>query len=115
MLAILKMKDSKQDPKRYRKLTSFVTFNPRSNQYDSTYFYNRSALRVTETGDFDEATKEFRTKGFIPLEDGVNDETVRTITSLKDPTKILYKHYSRRSPKETCERMDLEIVLTPAR
>ncbi len=69
-------------------------------------------VKVTETGEYDEATRDFRTRGFIPLEDGVNDETVRSITSLKDPNKIIYTHYSMRSPAETCQRMDLEMVLT---
>lgn len=104
----------KENPERNRKIISYVTFNPKSNQYDTTYFYARSALRVTETGEYDDATNEFRTTCFIPLEDGVNDETVRTITSLKEPNKILYRHYSRRSPKDTSERMDLEIALTRA-
>jgi hypothetical protein len=95
-----------------RQVLFFVTFNPRSNQYDITYFYNRSALRVTETGEFDDATQEFRTRGFIPLEDGVNDEMVRATTSLKDPSRIVYKHYSIRSPKETAQRLDVEMILT---
>ncbi len=51
----------------------------------------------------------------FPLEDGVNDETVRAIFSLKDPNKIVYTHYSMRSPKEMSQRVDLEIVLTRAR
>jgi hypothetical protein len=106
---------NKQDPTRVRKVTSFVTFNPRTNQYDSTYFYRWNALRVTDTGEYDPVLQEFRTRGFIPLEDGVNDETVRTFTGLKDPNRIVYKHYSRRSPAETCERMDLEIVFTRVR
>lgn len=105
----------KGNPSRSHKFLTFITFNPRTNQYDVTFFYNRWALRVTETGEFNGAANEYRTRGFIPLEDGVNDETVRTTTSLKDPDKVLYKHYSRRSPKDTCERMDLEIVLTRAR
>jgi hypothetical protein len=70
---------------------------------------------VTETGEYDEATQEFWTRGFIPLEDGVNDETVRTITSLKDPNKIVYTHYSTRSPAETCQRIDVEMILTHVR
>jgi hypothetical protein len=105
----------KNDPSHFRKLVSFVTFNIRTNQYDSTYFYRGNALRVTETGEYDPVLQEFRTRGFIPLEDGVNDEVVRTITGLKDANRILYKHYSRRSPAETCERMDEEVVFTRIR
>ena len=102
----------KDNPKRSAKVIWYTTFNPRSNQYETTYFYNRWALRVTETGEYDEGTQEFRTRGFIPLEDGVNDETVRSTTSLNDPNKIVYTHYSMRSPAETCQRIDLEMVLT---
>jgi hypothetical protein len=99
-------------PERSSKVIYYVTFNPRSNQYDATYFYNRSALRVTETGEFDDQTQEFRTTGYIPLEDGVNNETVRTVTSLRDLNRIVHRHYSMRSPKETRQRMDVAIVLT---
>jgi Protein of unknown function (DUF1579) len=105
----------KDNPKRSAKVIWYTTFNPRSNRYETTYFYNRWAMRVTETGEYDEATQEFRTRGFIPLEDGVNDETVRTITSLKDPNKIVYTHYSMRSPAETCQRIDVEMILTHVR
>jgi hypothetical protein len=102
---------NKENPKRRHSFIIFVTFNPMSNQYDSTYFYSRWALRVTETGEYDDAAKEFRTRAFIPLEDGVHDENVRTITSLKDPNKVVYKHYSRYS-HEKAERLNLEITLT---
>jgi hypothetical protein len=105
----------KDNPKRSAKVIWYTTFNPRSNQYETTYFYNRWALRVTETGEYDEGTQEFRTRGFIPLEDGVNDETVRSITSLKDPSKIVYTHYSMRSPAEACQRIDVEMILTHVR
>lgn len=103
-----------EHPERRQRMLTFITFNPKSNEYETTYFYSRWATRVTETGLFDDAAREFRTKAFIPLEDGVNDETVRTITTFKDPTRVVHRHYSRRSPKETCEHMDLEIVLTRA-
>lgn len=99
-------------PERTSKAIDYMTFNPLANKYDSTYFYNRSALRVTESGEFDDQARELRTRAYIPSEDGVNDETVRTVTSFKDPNKIVYRHYSMRSPKETCQRMDLEMVLT---
>jgi len=106
---------SKDTPQRSAKVVWYITFNPKSNQYEITYFYNRWALRVTETGEYDDATREFKTRGFIPLEDGVNDETVRAITSLHDPNKIVYTHYSMRSPAETCQRIDVEMVLTRAK
>ena len=102
---------NKENPKRSNSLISFITFNPALNQYDTTYFYRGSALRVTETGAYDSATSEFRTRAFIPLEDGVHDENVRTITSLKDPEKIVHTHFSKRS-NETCERVDLMMTLT---
>jgi hypothetical protein len=101
------------DPKRSRKMLTFVTFNPTSNQYDSTYLYSRSPMRVTETGEFDDRTREFRTTAFIPREDGVHDENVRTVMSLRTPDRVVYQHYSRYS-HEASERMDLEIVLTRA-
>lgn len=104
----------KGDPKRSHSFIVYLTFNPTTNHYDATYFYSRWALRVTETGEWDEAKREFRTRAFIPLEDGVHDENVRTSTSLKDPARIVHKHYSRYSHQKS-ERMDLEITLTPAR
>ncbi|HEY6931267.1 MAG TPA: DUF1579 family protein [Thermoanaerobaculia bacterium] len=104
-----------EHPSRRQRMLTFITFNPKSNEYETTDFYSRWATRVTETGLFDDAAREFRTKAFIPLEDGVNDEAVRAITTFKDPNRIVHRHYSRRSPKETCEHMDLEIVLTRAK
>ncbi|HXB57267.1 MAG TPA: hypothetical protein VN461_21055 [Vicinamibacteria bacterium] len=89
----------KDNPKAVSKASCYVTFNPRSSQYDVTYFYNRSALRVTETGEYDDTAKEFRTRGFIPLEDGVNDETVRTISNLKDPDKSLIDTTAGEAPR----------------
>ena len=80
-------------------------------QYDSTYLYTRWAIRVTETGEYDAATRQFRTKAFIPKEDGVHDENVHTVTDLKDPNKIVYTHFSRYDNQST-ERMDVEITLT---
>lgn len=53
-----------------------------------------------------------KTRESMNKPDGVNDETVRTITALKDPNKVVHRHDSRRSPMETCERMDVEIILT---
>jgi hypothetical protein len=106
---------SKNTPERSAKVVWYITFNPRTNQYELTYFYNKSALRVTETGQYDDATREFRTRGYIPLEDGVNDETVRAIFSLKDQNKIVYTHYSIRAPAETRQRVDLVMVCSQAR
>jgi hypothetical protein len=102
----------KDNPKRHRLVLFYITFNPRSNQYDVTFFYNWSALRVTLRGEFDDATQELKTRGYIPQEDGINDETVDEIFSLKDPKRIVYKHYSMRSPRETAERLDVEMILT---
>jgi hypothetical protein len=101
----------KGDPSRHHGFIMYVTYNPRTQQYDSTYFYTRWAIRVTETGEYDAVTREFRTKAFIPLEDGVHDENVHTVTHLNDPNKIVYTHYSRYSNQAT-ERMDVEITLT---
>ena len=100
--------------RRHRLVLFFVTFNPKSNKYDITFFYNWSALRVTTTGNFDDSSQELRTKGYIPDEDGVNDETVAEVFDLKDHKRIVYKHYSMRSPQETAQRLDVEMVLTPA-
>jgi Protein of unknown function (DUF1579) len=101
----------RNDPSHHHELVLYVTYNPSNRQYDSTYFYSRWAIRVTETGEYDAVAREFRTKAFIPLEDGVHDENVRTITNLKDPNKIVYTHYSRYS-NQARERMDVEITLT---
>jgi hypothetical protein len=60
--------------------------------------------------EYDDTARESKTRSSIPLEDDVNDETVCAITSLKDRNKIDYKHYSRRSPAEACERVDLEML-----
>src|SRR5262249_42351362 len=87
----------KGDPSHHHGFVVYVTYNPVTRHYDSTYFYTRWALRVTETGEYDAATKEYRTKAFIPLEDGVHDEYVRTVTELKNPDKIVHTHYSRYS------------------
>jgi len=92
----------------------FTTFNPRSNRYDETYFYSRWALRVVEEGVFDDAARELRTTAFIPLEDDVHDENVRTILRFTDPDHATYLHYSRYS-HEKSERLDLEIEMTKSR
>src|SRR5512141_213836 len=69
----------RDDPSKVHSFLIFVTFNPTTSRYDLTYLYSRWALRVTESGDYDPASKEFRTTAFIPKEDGVHDENVRTI------------------------------------
>ena len=103
------------DPRRHRLVLFFVTFNPKSNKYDITFFYNWSPLRVTETGNFDDATQQFRTRGYVPDEDGVNDETVAETFDLRDHKRIIYKHYSMRSPRESAQRLDEEMVVSPAK
>ena len=103
------------DLRRHRLVLFFVTFNPKSNKYDITFFYNWSALRVTETGNFDDTTQQFRTRGYIPDEDGVNDETVAETFDLRDHKKIIYKHYSMRSPRESAHRLDEKMVVSPAK
>lgn len=101
----------KTDPSQHHGFVIYVTYNPATRHYESTYFYTRWALRVTETGEFDDVAKEYRTTAFIPLEDGKRDENVRTITELKNPNKIVYDHYSRYSDQAN-ERMDVRITLT---
>jgi hypothetical protein len=101
----------KGDPSHHNGFVRFITYNPRTQQYDCTYFYTRWAGRVTETGVYDETTKQFRTKAFVPLEDGVHDENVRTIENLSDPNKIVHTHYSQKS-NEPSERMQVEFTLT---
>ena len=104
----------KDDPKRNSQFIIFTTFDPRTNHYVQTYFYKGWALRVTESGEFDDAAREYLTTALIPLEDDVHDEIVRTITSLRDPGRIVYTHYSRYGHQKA-ERMDVEITMTRVR
>ncbi|HEY4283298.1 MAG TPA: DUF1579 family protein [Chthoniobacterales bacterium] len=104
----------KENPERSQAMLTFTTFNPRTNKYDTTHFYNGSALRVTANGEYDAATHELRDQAFIPLEDGVRDENVRAIINLSDPNNIVYTHYSK-FDDEAAERLDLEIFLTRIR
>lgn len=104
----------KEDPSRHHGFVIYLTYNPASKRYESTYFYTRWALRVTETGMYDAASHQFRTSAFVPREDGVHDEHVRTITDFSNPDRIVYTHYSRYSNEKT-ERKDLEIILTRKR
>lgn len=101
----------KSDPSKHHTFLVFITYNPVTKKYDSTYLYSHWALRVTETGDYDDKSKEYRTTAFIPAEDGVRNENVRTITRLNDRNKIVYEHYSRYND-ERAERMDVVITLT---
>jgi Protein of unknown function (DUF1579) len=102
----------KDDPTKHHSFLVFITYNPVTKKYDSTYLYSRWALRVTESGEFDEKTKEYRTTAFIPNEDGSRDENVRTITKLAKPNEIEYSHYSRYS-NETSELLNLVVTMTP--
>jgi hypothetical protein len=104
----------KGDPSHHNGFITYVTYNPRTQQYDVTYFFTRSAIRVTETGAYDEKTKQFRTQALIPLEDGIHDENVRSINDLSDPNKIVHTHYSRYS-NEAVERMQVQFTLTRER
>jgi hypothetical protein len=101
----------KDAPERSQTSLIFTTFDPRSNEYVMTHFYKGSSLRVTANGGYDEASHQLRAKAFIPLEDGVRDENVRTIIDLSDRNRIVYTHFSRFN-NEASERMDLEIILT---
>lgn len=89
----------------------FTTFNSDANRYEQIYFYNDWPQRVFETGAFDDRRQEFRTSAFIPREDGIHDEHVRTVLSLKGPSQMVYTHYSRYS-NESRERTNLVITLT---
>jgi len=78
-----------------------TTYNPETQKYDQTYFYSRQSLRVTETGDFDDARHEYTTVAFVPREDGVRDESVRTVTRFRDDGHVEYWHYSRYSDEKS--------------
>jgi hypothetical protein len=103
-----------RNPARRKRMITYITYNPRSSQYDTTYFYSRWAVRVTETGEYDDEDQEFHTSALIPLEDGKRDENVRTITSFRDPNRLVHTHYSRYN-NEDSERRDLEIVMRRAK
>lgn len=105
---------AKNNPGKHHSFLIFITYNPVTKRYDSTYLYSRWALRVTESGEYDEKTKEYRTTAFIPLEDGARDENVRTVTKLGTGNRIEYVHYSRYS-NESAERLNLDVVMTPTR
>jgi hypothetical protein len=102
---------ARNNPSRHHSFLIFITYNPATKKYDSTYLYSRWALKVTETGEYDDKAKEYRTTAFIPLEDGSHDENVRTITRLGTDNKIEYLHYSRYS-NESAERLNLDVLMT---
>ena len=102
---------NKDNPKRSQSWVIYTTFNPGTNQYNQTYFYSNWAQRVTESGEYDDETREYKTRALVPREDGAHDESVRTITSLKDPDRITYNHFSRYN-NENAERMNVDITLT---
>jgi hypothetical protein len=104
---------AKDDPSNRNGFIIYLTFDPRDGAYHSTYFYTRWALRVSEQGEYDDATRELRTTAFIPKEDGKRDEHVRTILRLESPTRLVYTHFSRYED-EPAERRDLVIILTKA-
>lgn len=87
-----------------------TTFNPDTGKYDQTYFYSRWAIRVTETGEFDDASQEYRTTAFIPLEDGKHDESVHTTTKFQPNGSVEYWHWSRYD-NETTALMNFHAVL----
>lgn len=99
-----------EDPSRYWTYFTFITYDSVTMKYVCTFFYGRWSQRVTEDGVFDERTKELRTIGLVPLEDGKRDEHVRNIYRLTDTDAPTVIHYSRYSD-ETSERMDLVIKL----
>ena len=104
----------RDDPSRTHSFLIFLTYNPVTAKYESVYLYSRWALRVSESGDYDPASKELRTTAFIPKEDGVHDENVRTITRLGSGDDVEYLHFSRMS-HQAAERKDLVIRLTRVR
>jgi hypothetical protein len=95
--------------KRRLQLT-LLTWNPDSSRYELSYFYSGSSQKVFELGEYSAVRREFTTRAFIPLEDGVRDENVRTVTSIASPDAIIYEHYSRYSD-EVAERNDLTVTL----
>jgi hypothetical protein len=78
-----------------RYMLIMMTYNPDSLRYEENYFYNGSSLKVFESGDYDARRRELRTTAFIPLEDGMRDEHVRTITAIRPNGDVVYTHYSR--------------------
>ena len=100
----------REDPSRHRAYINYITYDPVTKEYVLTFFYARSAMRVTEDGVFDEQTKELRTIGLVPLEDGKRDERVRNIYKLTGTDSIINFHYSQYID-EPSERLQLVIRL----
>jgi Protein of unknown function (DUF1579) len=101
----------KSDPRRNYSWILLTTFDPDSNQYEQTYFFNTWPHHFTETGSFDSKRQEFLTQGIVPREDGVHDEHVRSILSLRNANEIVYTHYHRYS-YEKREHLQLVVTLT---
>jgi hypothetical protein len=101
------------DPRRVHSYMIMTTYNPDTGKYDQTYFYSRWAIRVTETGEFDDVAREFRTTAFIPREDGTHDESVHTVLRFEANRTIDYWHYSRYD-NEKVEMMNLHAALSPS-
>lgn len=99
-----------KDPSKYWKYFTFLTYDAVAKKYLCTFFYGRWSTRVTEEGVFDEQSKELRTTGVVPLEDGKRDEHVRNIYKLTSETAPSIIHYSRYEDEQT-ERMDVIIKL----
>jgi hypothetical protein len=87
-----------------------MTYNALTETYEQHSFQNSSTFRVFETGDLDKIHNEFRTVAFFPMEDGIRDENVRSVTIVKPPEEIIYEHYSRYSD-ELEERNDFSVRL----
>lgn|GEM_PF-6147139 len=103
--------NSKSNSKRIRNFMILMTYNPDSANYENLYIYRGSPMKVFEKGNFDPANMQYITTAFIPLEDGVHDEHVRTITKISgDHNHISYVHYSRYS-NESAEILDFEAEL----
>jgi hypothetical protein len=98
-------------PESAHSFIQLITFNPGTKKYDVTYFYSRSALRVSEQGQFDATSRAFTTTAYILQEDGVRNENVRTAMQILNLHHLKYTHYSRYD-NEAAETMDLEMVFT---
>jgi hypothetical protein len=104
----------RENPSRHHAYITFITYDPITRQYIGTFFYGRSALRVTESGQFDERTHALLTSALIPLEDGKRDEHVRSIYNLGGSHSLTVLHYSQYAD-EPNERLQLVIELRRTR
>jgi hypothetical protein len=81
---------NKDNSKRSQAWVIYITFKPATNQYNQTYFYSNWAQRVTESGEYDDETKEYKTSALVPLEDGVHVMKVFELSpASKTPTESL--------------------------